>query len=45
MLDTKNAAKRPLATQNGFDGKKQVVKGPLTCGGAPTGSTRLVLRL
>ena len=45
MLDTKNAAKWPLTTQNGFDGKKLVVKGHFTCGGAPTGSTRLVLRL
>ena len=30
MLDTKNAAKWPLTTQNCFDGKKQVVKGHFT---------------
>ena len=32
-----------MTTQNGFDGKKLVVKGHFTCGGAPTGSTSLCL--
>ena len=41
MLDTKNSAKWPLTTQNCFDGKKQVVKGHFTCGGAPTGDSGL----
>jgi hypothetical protein len=35
MLDTKNAAKWPLTTQNGFDGKKLVVKGHFTLRGSP----------
>ena len=35
MLDTKNAAKWPLTTQNGFDGKKLVVKGHFTLWGSP----------